>query len=124
MICIYVAIGRRASTVASVVQTLKTYGALPYSIVVAATANDPQYAAPYAGASMAEYFVHQGKDVPSYTMTFQACGGLPGHFPADRADPRTKPIPAMCFICIPACWAFQLLEEKELGSGSITNAHH
>jgi len=66
VICIYVAIGQKASTVAKVVSTLQTNGAMEYSIVVSATASDPaslQYIAPYAGTAMAEYFMHQGKDV-------------------------------------------------------------
>lgn len=66
VICIYVAIGQKASTVADIVQVLLTSGALPYTIVVASMASDSapmQYIAPYAGASMAEYFMTQGKDV-------------------------------------------------------------
>ena len=66
VICIYVAIGQKASTVAKVVSTLQAGGAMEYSIVVSATASDPaslQYIAPYAGTAMAEYFMHQGKDV-------------------------------------------------------------
>jgi F-type H+/Na+-transporting ATPase subunit alpha len=59
MICIYVAIGQKRSTVAQVVKTLEDYGAMDYTIVVAATASDPapmQYIAPYAGCAMGEYF--------------------------------------------------------------------
>jgi F-type H+-transporting ATPase subunit alpha len=59
VICIYVAIGQKASTVAGVVKTLEDYGAMEYSIVVAANASDPaplQYIAPYAGCAMGEYF--------------------------------------------------------------------
>ena len=66
VICIYVAIGQKASTVAKVVSTLQAGGAMEYSIVVSATASDPaslQYIAPYAGTAMAEYFMHQGRDV-------------------------------------------------------------
>ncbi|MBR6229099.1 MAG: F0F1 ATP synthase subunit alpha, partial [Eubacterium sp.] len=65
-ICIYVAIGQKASTVAKLVGTLKKHGALDYSIVVSATASDPaplQYIAPYSGTALAEYFMYQGKDV-------------------------------------------------------------
>jgi ATP synthase alpha/beta chain, C terminal domain len=61
-----VAIGQKASTVAKVVSTLQAGGAMEYSIVVSATASDPaslQYIAPYAGTAMAEYFMHQGRDV-------------------------------------------------------------
>jgi len=59
VICIYVAIGQKRSTVAQVVKTLETYGAMEYTIVVAATASDPapmQYIAPYSGCAMGEYF--------------------------------------------------------------------
>ena len=61
--CIYVAIGQKASTVASLVQTLKDKGAMPYTIVVSATAADPaamQYYAPFAGAAIGEYFRDRG----------------------------------------------------------------
>ena len=61
--CIYVAIGQKASTVATLVQTLKEHGAMPYTIVVAATAADPaamQYYAPFAGAAIGEYFRDRG----------------------------------------------------------------
>lgn len=66
VICIYVAIGQKSSTVAQVVNTLKKYGAMRYSVVVAASASDPapfQYIAPYSGTAMAEYFMSKGKDV-------------------------------------------------------------
>ena len=66
MICIYVAIGQKESTVASVVEKLRLHGALDYSIVVCANASEPApmlYIAPYAGAAMGEYFMHRGKDV-------------------------------------------------------------
>ncbi|MGE1063090.1 F0F1 ATP synthase subunit alpha [Megasphaera paucivorans] len=66
VICIYVAIGQKASTVARVVRTLEAHGAMAYTIVVAATASDGaplQYLAPYAGVAMGEYFMYQGKDV-------------------------------------------------------------
>ena len=66
VICIYVAIGQKASTVAKLVNTLKNKDALDYTVVMASTASDPaplQYIAPYAGTAMAEYFMHQGKDV-------------------------------------------------------------
>lgn len=62
--CIYVAIGQKASTVASLVQNLKEHGAMPYTIVVAATASDPaamQYYAPFAGAAIGEYFRDRGE---------------------------------------------------------------
>lgn len=66
VICIYVAIGQKESTVSSVYETLKKYDAMDYSIIVSASASNPGpllYLAPYAGVSMAEYFMYQGKDV-------------------------------------------------------------
>ncbi|MCD8095421.1 MAG: F0F1 ATP synthase subunit alpha [Ruminococcus sp.] len=66
IICIYVAIGQKASTVAKVVNDFEKYGAMDYTIVVAAMASDLaplQWVAPYAGTALAEYFMHQGKDV-------------------------------------------------------------
>ena len=66
MICIYVAIGQKNSTVAQVVETLRSNGALDYTIVVNASASESsalQYIAPYSGCAMAEYFMEQGKDV-------------------------------------------------------------
>jgi F-type H+-transporting ATPase subunit alpha len=64
VICVYVAIGQKASTVAQVVDMLQKNGAMDYTVVVAANASDPatlQYLAPYAGASIAEYFMYQSK---------------------------------------------------------------
>jgi len=64
VICVYVAIGQKASSVAAVVNTLDEKGALPYTIIVAANADDPatlQYIAPYTGAALAEYFMYKGK---------------------------------------------------------------
>ena len=66
VICVYVAIGQKQSTVTGVVDTLYKNGAMDYTIVVAATASDPaplQYIAPYAGCAMGEYFMDRGKDV-------------------------------------------------------------
>lgn len=66
VICIYVAIGQKASNIARIVRTLEQHGALEYTIIVAATAADSaplQYLAPYSGVTMAEYFMDQGKDV-------------------------------------------------------------
>jgi len=64
VVCVYVAIGQKASTVAQVVNVFQERGALDYTIVVAANASDPatlQYLAPYTGASLAEYFMYKGK---------------------------------------------------------------
>ncbi|NJL85782.1 MAG: F0F1 ATP synthase subunit alpha [Leptolyngbyaceae cyanobacterium SM1_1_3] len=64
VICVYVAIGQKASSVAQLVSVLEERGALPYTIIVAANANDPaplQYLAPYTGAALAEYFMYKGR---------------------------------------------------------------
>ncbi|MBQ9437031.1 MAG: F0F1 ATP synthase subunit alpha, partial [Lachnospiraceae bacterium] len=64
--CIYVAIGQKASTVASIVKTLEEYGAMAYTTVVAATASEPaplQYIAPYAGCAIGEEWMEKGEDV-------------------------------------------------------------
>jgi F-type H+-transporting ATPase subunit alpha len=64
VICVYVAIGQKASSVAAVVTSLEERGAAPYTIIVAANADDPatlQYIAPYTGAALAEYFMYNGK---------------------------------------------------------------
>ncbi|MDE6584345.1 MAG: F0F1 ATP synthase subunit alpha [Anaeroplasmataceae bacterium] len=66
MICIYVAIGQKESSVSNVYETLKNHNAMKYSIIVSASASNPApllYLAPYAGVSLAEYFMLQGKDV-------------------------------------------------------------
>ena len=66
VICIYVAIGQKASTVAKLVNTLTKHDALDYTVVLSATASDSaslQYIAPYAGTALAEYFMYKGKDV-------------------------------------------------------------
>lgn len=66
VICVYVAIGQKASTVAQVVRTLSDHGAMDYTVVLTSTASDCapyQYIAPYAGTAIAEYFMDQGKDV-------------------------------------------------------------
>ncbi len=66
VICVYVAIGQKRSTVANLVQNLEENGAMDYTIVVSATASEPsplQYIAPYSGCAMGEYFMHKGKHV-------------------------------------------------------------
>ncbi|MCR5203351.1 MAG: F0F1 ATP synthase subunit alpha [Lachnospiraceae bacterium] len=66
VICVYVAIGQKASTIAKLVNTLKEKNAMDYTIIVQATASDPaplQYLAPYSGTALAEYFMYNGKDV-------------------------------------------------------------
>ena len=66
VICIYVAIGQKASTVAKIVSTLEKHGAMDYTTVFSSTASDCaplQYIVPYAGTALAEYFMYKGKDV-------------------------------------------------------------
>ena len=66
IICVYVAIGQKASTISQIVSNFKKHGAMDYTIVVSSTASDLaplQYIAPYAGTAIAEYFMHKGKDV-------------------------------------------------------------
>jgi F-type H+-transporting ATPase subunit alpha len=66
VVCIYVAIGQKASTVAKLVGTLKKYGAMEYTVILSSTASESaplQYIAPYSGTALAEYFMHKGKDV-------------------------------------------------------------
>ena len=97
VICVYVAIGHKASTVAKVVNTLKTNGALDYTIVVSSTASDCaplQYIAPYAGTAMAEYFMYKGKDVlivyddlSKHAVAYRALSLLLGRSPGREAYP-------------------------------------
>src|SRR5205085_9422351 len=64
VICIYVAIGQKKSTVAQVVKTLEQYGAMEHTVVVSASASEPaplQYLAPYCGAALGEYFMYNGQ---------------------------------------------------------------
>lgn len=66
VICVYVAIGQKSSTVAKIVSTFSKYGAMDYTIVLSSTASQPaplQYIAPYSGTALAEYFMYKGKDV-------------------------------------------------------------
>lgn len=97
VICIYVAIGQKASTVAKTVSTLEKYGAMDYSIVVASTASECaplQYITPYAGTAMAEYFMYQGKDVlivyddlSKHAVAYRALSLLLGRSPGREAYP-------------------------------------
>ena len=66
VVCVYVAIGQKSSTIAKLVNTLKQNDAMDYTVIVSSTASDPaplQYIAPYAGTAIAEYFMYKGKDV-------------------------------------------------------------
>ena len=97
VICIYVAIGQKASTISKVVNTFKTSGAMDYTIVLASTASDCaplQYIAPYAGTALAEYFMYKGKDVlivyddlSKHAVAYRALSLLLGRSPGREAYP-------------------------------------
>ena len=97
VICIYVAIGQKASTVAKLANTLKQAGAMEQTIIVSATASDPaslQYIAPYAGTALAEHFMYQGKDVliiyddlSKQAVAYRAISLLLGRSPGREAYP-------------------------------------
>ncbi len=97
VICIYNAIGQKASSIAKTVNTLKANGALDYTVVVVSTASDPsslQYIAPYSATAIAEYFMHQGKDVlivyddlSKHAVAYRALSLLLGRSPGREAYP-------------------------------------
>mgnify|MGYP003107399592 FL=1 len=97
VICIYVAIGQKASTVAKVVSNLEKYGAMEYTTVFSSTASDCaplQYIAPYAGTALAEYFMYKGKDVlivyddlSKHAVAYRALSLLLGRSPGREAYP-------------------------------------
>ncbi len=97
VVCIYVAIGQKASTVAKIVSTLEKNDAMDYTIIVTSTASDPaplQYIAPYAGTSIAEYFMHKGKDVlivyddlSKHAVAYRTLSLLLGRSPGREAYP-------------------------------------
>ena len=109
VICVYVAIGQKRSTVAQVVETLTAGGAMDYTIVVSASASELsplQYIAPYSGCTMGEYFMKQGKDVlvvyddlTKHAVAYRTLSLL------IRRPPGREAYPAMYSICIPACWS-------------------
>ena len=124
VICIYVAIGQKASTVSQIVTTLSKHGAMDYSIVVSASASDLaslQYIAPYAGTAIAEHFMHQGKDVlivyddlSKHAVAYRAISLLldrpPGReaYPGDVFYLHSRLLERSCRL------------SDELGGGSIT----
>ena len=97
VICIYVAIGQKASSISIVVNTFKTSGAMDHTIVLASTASDCaplQYIAPYAGTALAEYFMYKGKDVlivyddlSKHAVAYRALSLLLGRSPGREAYP-------------------------------------
>ena len=124
VICIYVAIGQKASTVAKIVSTLTKHGAMDYSIVLSSTASDPaslQYVAPYAGTALAEYFMHHGKDV------LIVYDDLSKHAVAYRAlslllerSPGREAYPGDVFYLHSRLLERSSRLSEELGGGSIT----
>ena len=124
VICIYVAIGQKRSTVAQVVENLTLGGAMDYTIVVSATASElapMQYIAPYSGCTMGEYFMHQGKDV------LVIYDDLSKHAVADRAisllirrPPGREAYPGDVFYLHSRLLERAAQLSPELGGGSLT----
>jgi F-type H+-transporting ATPase subunit alpha len=122
--CIYVAIGQRSSTVAQVAATLEKYGALEYTIIVAATAADPaamQFIAPYAGCAMGEWFMQQGKealiiydDLSKHADAYRQLSLLL------RRPPSREAYPGDVFYLHSRLLERAARMEKEHGGGSLT----
>ena len=124
VICIYVAIGQKRSTVAQVVDNLTAGGAMDYTIVVSATASElapMQYIAPYAGCAMGEYFMHQGKDVlvvyddlSKHAVAYRAISLL------IRRPPGREAFPGDVFYLHSRLLERAAQLSPELGGGSLT----
>lgn len=124
VVCIYVAIGQKASTVAKLVNTLTKHDALDYTVVLSATASDSaslQYIAPYAGTALAEYFMYKGKDV------LIVYDDLSKHAVAYRAlslllerSPGREAYPGDVFYLHSRLLERSSRLSEELGGGSIT----
>src|SRR5690349_3061233 len=124
MICIYVAIGQKRSTVAQVVKTLTDYGAMDYSIVVSATASDPapmQYLAPFSGCAMGEYFRDNGKhalciydDLSKHAVAYREISLLL------RRPPGREAYPGDVFYLHSRLLERAAKLSAELGGGSLT----
>ena len=124
VICIYVAIGQKRSTVAQVVESLTVGGAMDYTIVVSATASElapMQYIAPYAGCTMGEYFMHQGKDVlvvyddlSKHAVAYRAISLL------IRRPPGREAYPGDVFYLHSRLLERAAQLSPELGGGSLT----
>ena len=124
VICIYVAIGQKRSTVAQIVNTLTLGGAMDYTIVVSATASElapMQYIAPYAGCTMGEYFMHQGKDVlvvyddlSKHAVAYRAISLL------IRRPPGREAYPGDVFYLHSRLLERAARMSPELGGGSLT----
>ncbi len=124
VICIYVAIGQKASTVAQLAKTLEKHGAMDYSIIVSANANEPaplQYIAPFAGVAMAEEFLEQGKhvlivydDLTKHAQAYRAMSLLL------RRPPGREAYPGDVFYLHSRLLERAVKLSDELGGGSIT----
>ena len=124
VICIYVAIGQKRSTVAQVVENLTLGGAMDYTIVVSATASElapMQYIAPYSGCTMGEYFMHQGKDVlviyddlSKHAVAYRAISLL------IRRPPGREAYPGDVFYLHSRLLERAAQLSPELGGGSLT----
>ena len=124
VICIYVAIGQKRSTVAQVVENLSQGGAMDYTIVVSATASElapMQYIAPYSGCTMGEYFMHQGKDVlviyddlSKHAVAYRAISLL------IRRPPGREAYPGDVFYLHSRLLERAAQLSPELGGGSLT----
>ena len=124
VICIYVAIGQKASTVAQLAKTLEKHGAMEYSIIVSATANEPaplQYIAPFAGVAMAEEFMEQGKhvliiydDLTKHAQAYRAMSLLL------KRPPGREAYPGDVFYLHSRLLERAVKLSDDLGGGSIT----
>ncbi len=124
VICIYVAIGQKRSTVASIVDTLERAGAMDYTIVVSATASEPPamlYIAPYAGCAMGEYFMYKGKDaliiyddLSKHAVAYRALSLLL------RRSPGREAYPGDVFYLHSRLLERAARLSDELGGGSLT----
>ena len=124
VICIYVAIGQKASTVAQLAKTLEKHGAMDYSIIVAANANEPaplQYIAPFAGVAIAEEFMEQGKhvlivydDLTKHAQAYRAMSLLL------KRPPGREAYPGDVFYLHSRLLERAVKLNDELGGGSIT----
>ena len=124
VICVYVSCGQRASSTAGVVEALTKAGAMDYTIVVSASASDPaplQYIAPYAGASIAEYFMYQGKhtlvvydDLTRQATAYRQLSLLM------RRPPGREAYPGDVFYCHSRLLERAAKLSDELGGGSMT----
>ena len=124
VICIYVAVGQKASTVAQLAKTLEKYGAMEYSIIVSATANEPaplQYIAPFAGVAIAEEFMEHGKhvliiydDLTKHAQAYRAMSLLL------KRPPGREAYPGDVFYLHSRLLERAVKLNDELGGGSIT----